>query len=84
MCIRDSVKTEWLQARKYEQVAKISSKEQEIAMIKNVRLRDLNVELEMLRMDLEVLEEVERRIQTIGIEYLEGKKPLEIEIESKN
>lgn len=73
------VKTEWLQARKYEQAGKISSKEQEIAMIKNVRLRDLNVELEMLKMDLEILEEVERRIQTIGIEYLESNKPLEIE-----
>lgn len=77
------VKTQWLRARKNEQAAKISSKEQEISMIENVRLIDLGVELEMLRLDLEVLEEVERRIQTIGIEYLEGKGTIEIEHKKK-
>ncbi|RLB63799.1 MAG: hypothetical protein DRH08_10570 [Deltaproteobacteria bacterium] len=74
-----NIKRKWLEARKQEVVAKISSKEQEIIMIKKIRLADLEVELAMLQIDLEALEKVQEHIQTVGIEYLEQEKVLEID-----
>jgi hypothetical protein len=67
------VKQIWLSARKNEAAAKVANKQTEIDSIKLIRLKDLEVELEMLKTDLEVFTELEKQISVKGIEYLEMK-----------
>ena len=73
------VKHLWFQARKAEIHQQISSKEQEIKALLEIRIKDLQVQLGMLKMDLEAITEIENAIQVKGIEYLtEDKKTIEV------
>jgi hypothetical protein len=71
--IRPETRLKWLEARRFELADKIQGKQREIDLIEKVRLNDLRVEVEALKTDLDIFDQIQTEIMANrGLPYFES------------